>query len=599
MKSSHRAPWKILNFAINAICWGYQKWRIRFSVTPKRVLTNFGKRSFRSFNNLSDIIKSKACEKQLISFDIFDTLLIRPFETPEDLFWFIEQVENSHDFAQQRVRAEKEARRAHSEYEDITLDEIYELIHPRYQEMKVKELYWEKKLIRCNPFLGNIVEDLTKSGLTCVAVSDMYLDKSFIQNLLEKNGIKGLAHIYVSSDYRLTKASGNLFKQVLRDYEISPAKMLHVGDNPISDVLIANSLGIDSCQVELITQEKDFQVNLAWRADIANIRKICASVHNALFYRHNFPNVYIRLGFYLGGPLALGYINFILQEALACKLDHLMFVARDGWILQRLFKANFSASQISSSYVYLNRRVGINGLMNWSDTPKYLKTLLQDASSEIDINVHDDYNANLREFDLHYEELTKWSAELRKELFNHVASCTGKHVAIGLVDTTTGAFSSYNFAKQILGERLKLAIYTGSYVDKNKKDYSKYFDENFTTLDISLVKLIEILLSSPEKPIVSLRNGLPVYGEPEGERALMYLQIAKGIELYFDEIFEMFGEYYKHILFSSEEWRALANCLIDNLAEEDVKAFETTMFGAEANNNQSLRSIAEIFGKRV
>ena len=47
----------------------------------------------------------------VIAFDVFDTLIVRPFVRPDDLFDFIERVTGKEGFGKARREAEKQARR--------------------------------------------------------------------------------------------------------------------------------------------------------------------------------------------------------------------------------------------------------------------------------------------------------------------------------------------------------------------------------------------------------------------------------------------------------------------------------------------------------
>lgn len=52
--------------------------------------------------------------------------------------------------------------------------------------------------------------------------------------------------IYVSSEYGKTKRSGNLFRTVLEHEEVEASKILHIGDNLISDYLMPKKCGMKS-----------------------------------------------------------------------------------------------------------------------------------------------------------------------------------------------------------------------------------------------------------------------------------------------------------------------------------------------------------------
>lgn len=56
--------------------------------------------------------KSEVLKYDVISFDIFDTLLLRPFIKPTDLFWYIETKYDIQGFCQARILAEVQSRRS-------------------------------------------------------------------------------------------------------------------------------------------------------------------------------------------------------------------------------------------------------------------------------------------------------------------------------------------------------------------------------------------------------------------------------------------------------------------------------------------------------
>jgi len=65
-----------------------------------------------------------------------------------------------------------------------------------------------------------------------------------INSLLKTFGIN---NVYLSEDYKKYKfdKSGTLFKTAVKDFNIHPKEMLHIGDG-INDVLGANHIGADS-----------------------------------------------------------------------------------------------------------------------------------------------------------------------------------------------------------------------------------------------------------------------------------------------------------------------------------------------------------------
>ena len=77
--------------------------------------------------NMLDNLKKLIDVHQIISFDIFDTLIIRAYDKPTDLFRHIEISKNVKDFQYLRQTAEANARRKALKkgVEETSLDDIY------------------------------------------------------------------------------------------------------------------------------------------------------------------------------------------------------------------------------------------------------------------------------------------------------------------------------------------------------------------------------------------------------------------------------------------------------------------------------------------
>lgn len=88
-------------------------------------------------------------DAKVVSFDVFDTLLSRPFVEPTDLFLYIETIYKRNGFARERVQAEKRARIKSLE-EDITLEEIYKEVKPKFRDLLNTELECEQKFLFSN-----------------------------------------------------------------------------------------------------------------------------------------------------------------------------------------------------------------------------------------------------------------------------------------------------------------------------------------------------------------------------------------------------------------------------------------------------------------
>ena len=114
--------------------------------------------------SLTDEIKNKIDNAQVISFDIFDTLLLRPYVKPVDLFLHIEKIFGVENFKNIRIEAEKQARKKYSQHEDINIHQIYECMPTELANLKNEEINFEKKVLTVNKNLKEIYDYASNSS---------------------------------------------------------------------------------------------------------------------------------------------------------------------------------------------------------------------------------------------------------------------------------------------------------------------------------------------------------------------------------------------------------------------------------------------------
>lgn len=188
----------------------------------------------------------------LLSFDIFDTLLTRTCEKPTDVFHLMERAfpEIPKNFPEHRIAAEAKARTLVKGGE-CNIKEIYDVLAGMdgYSPLLCKRLQLmeeDTELRVCKPraegaALLQLSEDL---DIPVVLVSDMYLSARHISRMLCKCGATNFSEMYISCEKRCSKATGDLFRYVRKAEAVEYSVMLHVGDNPISDVIVPQNLGM-------------------------------------------------------------------------------------------------------------------------------------------------------------------------------------------------------------------------------------------------------------------------------------------------------------------------------------------------------------------
>ena len=150
-----------------------------------------------------------------ISFDIFDTLVVRPFIRPEDIYVLMDreyEKKNTGIIPFHKMRTDSEmgarfdSRIRNSNQEDVTLDEIYEYMGRIYGispdiclEMKQKELEQELKFLEVRWTVRELYDLAILAGRQVIFVSDTFFDKKFIQKLLKKAGIEKYNGLFLSS----------------------------------------------------------------------------------------------------------------------------------------------------------------------------------------------------------------------------------------------------------------------------------------------------------------------------------------------------------------------------------------------------------------
>lgn len=294
---------------------------------------------------------------EVISFDIFDTLIFRPFSEPTDLFFFLGEKTGILDFKRLRMQAEADARvqkyKEEKHYE-ITLSDIWSRLENEIGVTKEQGMQMEQALemefCYANPFMQQVFTQLQKYGKKIVITSDMYLSKAFLSELLQKNGYGGYEELYVSCEYEKSKADGSLYEVVKRAYPDTDS-MIHVGDNPVSDVKNAKKHGFEVFYYPNVNRNALLYRSYDMSAVVGGAYR--GIVNNKLYNGTEQLPMEYEYGYIYGGLFVLGYCNFIHTYAREHGIDKLLFLSRDGDILRQAYAVLFPEEK--TEYVYWSR----------------------------------------------------------------------------------------------------------------------------------------------------------------------------------------------------------------------------------------------------
>ena len=294
---------------------------------------------------------------EVISFDIFDTLIFRPFSEPTDLFFFLGEKLEILDFKRLRMQAEAEARvqkyKEEKHYE-ITLSDIWSRLENEIGVTKEQGMQMEQALemefCYANPFMQQVFTQLREHGKRIVITSDMYLSKAFLSELLQKNGYEGYEELYVSCEYEKSKADGSLYEVVKRAYPDTDS-MIHVGDNPVSDVKNAKKHGFEVFYYPNVNRNALLYRAYDMSAVVGGAYR--GIVNNKLYNGTEQLSMEYEYGYIYGGLFVLGYCNFIHTYAREHGIEKLLFLSRDGDILRQAYAVLFPEEK--TEYVYWSR----------------------------------------------------------------------------------------------------------------------------------------------------------------------------------------------------------------------------------------------------
>jgi len=490
----------------------------------------------------------------VISFDIFDTLLLRPFVNPTDLFWYMEKELEIPEFASLRIDTEHRLREQLIDTEEVLLKDIYANM-TKYSDMADAELDYELNLLYPNGEMQEIFNAAVSMKKTIIIISDIYLPETFIDKVLRKNGYSKFNKLFVSSTWGKEKWTGNLFRVVLDDLKVPPQKILHIGDNFNADYDMAKSLNINSFFYPKVIDR--FFDNDLHRNVFQNIR-VDAHIPSTLTmkmadrFRNNFSNYWHKFGYELAGPACFAYAKFVADvTSTDTDVTGIAFVARDGYLIKKIYDKLFSKTNISTHYVYASRSLNLLYRLDFKesyyDNATQIKTILKQysfclANKNINIDKLSDSNAKSL-LEANYETIKACAVknhEVYKKYLKQKDFGKGK---VLVVDTITDKFS----AQKIIASSIKnnvLGVYwivlSGALNNSDGNEFKSFQKEHYNKL--RSWDLMEFIISSPEPPIKEVSdNGIPLYyseNQFEKTRIEIFRDIEKGVDDFINDIIE-------------------------------------------------------------
>jgi len=293
---------------------------------------------------------------EVMTFDLFDTLVARRCFEPEVIFRLVEQHSGVTDFARLRRSVEKELW-GRGEY---SFDDIYAALE-KATDWPARTLTTLRMLELAEEWdnLFPVREVVERVGPNDIVVSDMYLPLSFLRRVVdEKCGLEGRA-IHLSSH---GKHHGTVWPRIQSTHRIRR----HHGDNRGSDVNTVEQAGIVAEHVTLAKWTRGEKILIE-----AGLTPFAEAVREARL-RSFDPAPWLRRAqlaqFELNLPLLIVASLDVLRSARERGVDTLLMCSRDCnlWITLMRWMVAHSSESPAVRYLAASRDLFLSGSLEYA-----------------------------------------------------------------------------------------------------------------------------------------------------------------------------------------------------------------------------------------
>lgn len=285
----------------------------------------------------------------IVSFDVFDTLITRQVLHPADVFSLTDIIAKQmlsieFNFRNARTEAEKELIDSDKKF-CYNLSDIHRIIKKRFRlsdELSKKlldiELESEERVTCARKDVLELFLSLHNTGKKIILVSDMYLSSDQIKHLLIKCGYPVDVELFVSNEYGKVKSDGSLWKEIADTFK--GKKIVHIGDNKLSDFVAVKKIGQKSVlinnPVESFFCTKLYKLLGKYDTGEFGNSLILGKLCNEILFNNAFSSDYdynALTGIWTGAALAC-FMRWLIKNR---DDSLLLFVTRECYIFQPMY----------------------------------------------------------------------------------------------------------------------------------------------------------------------------------------------------------------------------------------------------------------------
>lgn len=336
---------------------------------------------------------------EVISFDLFDTLVLRAASRPDDILEAaVAHTAASGDLLGLRKEAEARCTERFGRYA-FPLARIYEVLPAELAvapdlaaQLQAAETALEADLCAPCPTLTGIYDACREAGKSVAIVSDTHLPLSVIEAILGRCGLSAPDCLLLSAEAGCAKASGELYERLKAAFPGRP--ILHIGDNAASDGQRARERGLTAFTLAAPAERLAasplgaLQRDALTSADGVLLGLVAGRLLGAPLAEAPEPlplriDSLRQFGFCIFGPLLTTWFGWLFRRLLERPADRVLFLAREGYVLTPLYErlrahCGLQAALPPATYFATSRRMACVAALR---TPAEVRELLADDYS--------------------------------------------------------------------------------------------------------------------------------------------------------------------------------------------------------------------------
>lgn len=234
-----------------------------FYYPPAGKFTDDKSYTFINYHKPPEQLFNEVKNFDVVSFDIFDTVLRREYTEPEyaklklgQYLADLDVVSTPEAFVVLRNQVEFELRQRNDFKGDVSIIDIYKALAELWsceEEQALEYMHiefgFDLEQIKAKDEMVSIVYRLADLGRVIWFISDIYYTESQVVAMLKKIGMTIPYRLFVSSELGLRKDNGTMWQHIKNLLSNDKLSHIHIGDNVRADAQICGDFGLTNMHV--------------------------------------------------------------------------------------------------------------------------------------------------------------------------------------------------------------------------------------------------------------------------------------------------------------------------------------------------------------